>query len=335
MRLMKFVWITDIHFSLATLQVACFCFREALRKAQELSVPLVVSGDTNDTKAVLRSEVVRAITTMLEEFADVEVVFLVGNHDLDNERNQNSNCLYFLKAVKNATLVENIMFDENHWGLIPYQNSAEKFRESVQYLKGKVRRIICHQGFFGAKMGSYAVDQTSVSPLEMNDFDIVLTGHYHEHHRVGPKDNIIYGGSPYTVSFAEAGQKKFIHVVTMQAVGATIESIETEARRHVSIKYEQNDHETRMIVKVRPEDLLRIELFGEKAWINKFSKEKMAVVHGTNNISLVPKPIKQNSSRITAQNIFQVAEVVKSYMQTAQTELNKDELMDFFSKELA
>ncbi len=57
--------------------------------------------------------------------------------------------------------------------------------------------------------------------------------------------------------------------------------------------------------------------------------------YGTKNISIVPKPTKQSTSRITAQNIFQVADVVKSYMETAKTDLNKDQLMDFFSKELA
>ena len=148
----KFVWISDIHFSLATLDVATACFKQALDLALVNNCPVVVSGDVNDTKAVLRSEVVRAITSTLEKYAAVDVLFLIGNHDLDNERNQNSNCLYFLKNVKNAVLVENISFD-SEWGLIPYQNSAEKFRESVKYLEGKVKRIICHQGFFGAKMG--------------------------------------------------------------------------------------------------------------------------------------------------------------------------------------
>lgn len=329
----SFVWISDVHFTISTLTVATQVMRQALEEARRRGLPLVVSGDLNDTKAILRSEVIRAILQIFKEYEAVPIYVLIGNHDLDNERNMDHHCLNFLSASVNVTIVDKPR-REGDWFMLPYQNSAEKFMTWIQACKtGGMDKLICHQGFFGAKMGNYAVDQTSVSPLEMQHFKIVLTGHYHEHQRVG-LNNIIYCGSPYTVTFAEAGQKKFFHIVNEDL---SLESIETGARRHVSIDYSQKMSPTcpdPTLVKVREEDLLRVQLFGERAWINSFTKEKLAEVHGTKNISLVPKPERQSRDRLEVKNLSDVSSVVKSYMTTAQTDLDKDKLMLFYAKEL-
>ena len=75
------VLISDVHYNLQTLPLADAAMRQAIQKANELQVPLIVAGDLHDTKANLRGECINA---MLETFntCEQDIYFLIGNHDL-------------------------------------------------------------------------------------------------------------------------------------------------------------------------------------------------------------------------------------------------------------
>lgn len=333
-RLFSFVWISDIHFSLPTIEVASTCLRQACGLAREKKLPVVISGDVNDTKSTIRSETVRALLAIHRDFRDLDFYYLVGNHDLESERSLEHHSLNFLKNLSNVRVIDTLLLMDE-WAMIPYQNSSQKFLDQLEIVRGEgIKKIVCHQGFFGAKMGNYVVDQTSVSPLELKDFIFVASGHYHEHQHVG-LGNIVYAGSPYTTSFAEADQRKFIHVVLDTEEGVKLESHPTDVRKHCSFDLHQDHYPPEKCPYFSSKDLLRVQLFGEKAWINSVSKDTLAQMFGTKNISVVPKPTKHQSQRMEIKNAFQVGEIVKQYVESAATDLSKDELMDFFSKELA
>ncbi len=200
------VAISDIHFKVDTLEVASAALKAAIDKANKLRVPLVIAGDLNDTKAIIRAEVANRIIRLLED-ALTPVYILEGNHDKVNEKGDEHGLNYlrpYATIVDTATTVE--LSATLSATLIPYQNSVEKMRAAIKGARNKV--LIVHQGVLGAQMGDYVVDTTSIDPKEFAGYT-VYSGHYHRHQTVGP---VTYLGSPYTITFGEAndGVKGFL-----------------------------------------------------------------------------------------------------------------------------
>lgn len=201
-----FVAISDIHFNLNTLDVASFALSGALKRAQALNIPLVIAGDLNDSKDIIRAKVANRLITVLEG-ATVPIYILEGNHDRIHEK-ASEHGLNYLRPY--ATIIDT---PEVHFGVgfIPYQSDSEGFKDKVNSLNLKSGSLlVVHQGFLGAFMGDYVQDKTSVSPDVVKKLK-VFSGHYHKHQTLG---SVTYIGSPYTITFGEAndGDKGFLIV---------------------------------------------------------------------------------------------------------------------------
>lgn len=198
----KAVLISDIHFSINTLYLASAALRAALKKAEELNVPLIIAGDLNDTKALIRAEVANELLDILK-LSLTKIYILVGNHDKINEKGEDHGLNYL---EPHATIVDKPMY-VNDLTLIPYQSSNEYFLNVIAKFS-KNKTIIAHQGFQGAFMGDYVQDKSSVHPDQVKDFR-VISGHYHKHQTLG---TVTYIGSPYSITYTEAkdGPKGFL-----------------------------------------------------------------------------------------------------------------------------
>ncbi len=205
-----FVEISDVHYSLSTLELADKSFRAAIDKAAELGIPLVDGGDLTNDKAILRGEVINRLlqTFQYAKSKHVEIYCLIGNHSLVNEKGS-EHVLNFLEPY--AYIIDEICgaFDLPNVTFIPYQNDPGKLQDIIQSINpGRI--LVMHQGFQGAAMGDYIVDKTSIPIDAVKDFT-VISGHYHRHQTIG---TVTYVGNPYTLSFGEAndGPKGFIIV---------------------------------------------------------------------------------------------------------------------------
>lgn len=205
-----FVAISDIHFSLINLNSSSYALTAALNKAEELKIPLIIAGDLNDTKAIIRAEVANTLIRILQN-STTKIFILIGNHDLVNEKGQ-EHCLNFLRPY--ATIIDyhtRIGFGlKGHTivGLMPYQSDLEKIPKIIESFDAP-DIIVCHQGIQGAAMGDYIIDKSATTS------DLfkcpTISGHYHRHQTIG---NVTYIGSPFTMSFGEAndGLKGFLVV---------------------------------------------------------------------------------------------------------------------------
>lgn len=187
------VLISDIHFSLNTLELASIALKDALGTAEKLKVPLILCGDTNDTKAIIRAEVANAIIKILKH-AKTTVQILVGNHDLINEKAKEHGLNYltpYATIIDSPTTIGQISF-------IPYQSTTESFLYALQELR-PTGILIIHQGVNGAFMGDYIQDKSAID----SSFEglKVFSGHYHRHQTVG---DVTYVGNPYSLSYGEA-----------------------------------------------------------------------------------------------------------------------------------
>lgn len=327
-----FGWISDVHISIKNLDVSLQVLREALTLARNQKVPLLISGDLNDTKAVMRSEWVKELIDLFEEFSDVQIVILTGNHDLDN-KNASSNSLYFTKNISNVTLFS----EPGVWGpngtnfyIIPYQSNKDKFKACLDAARLlKIRNIIAHQGILGAHMGDYIVDESSIAPEELADFDIVLLGHYHKFQTLGVNNNITYCGSPFTVNFGESEQTKFIHLVSEVDDGKfNIDHQITMARRHIKHVVESDEDFAKLPTVAG--SLLQVVLKGPKEFVRKYNDvSRVRALTLADSVSIVPEISRQSEHRISAEILHSPLKVIDTYLESAETILSKQKLKEY------
>lgn len=274
------VLISDIHFNLKTREVAGAALRMALIEAEKHNVPLILGGDTHDTKAILRGECIKTIVSILKN-AKVPVKVLVGNHDKIHEKS-NEHALEFLRPY--VDLIDSTRVMDAHFretiGFIPYQSTNEAFLEELsQFRKGSL--VICHQGFKGAYMGEYTKDDSSVDCKKVEDYRII-SGHYHRHQNIG---TVTYIGTPYTITFAEANDGPKGYVILNS--DRSIEQVPINLRRHVIMERTIENLYDKMFESTLKEDLIWLKVRGPSVELDKINKRNVGIkIIGHQNFKL-------------------------------------------------
>lgn len=276
------VLISDVHYSLSTLEVADTAFRAAIDKAAELGVPLIDCGDLTNDKAILRAEVVNQLLKTMDYALDkdVQITLLVGNHSLLNEKGT-EHALNFLADYANV-VSSNTAFERYHF--IPYQSSNEEFVKILHKLP-KDRIVIAHQGFKGANMGDYIQDRSSVDPKDCEGYRII-SGHYHRHQTLG---EITYVGNPYTLSFGEANDGPKGYLVLYSDGSFKREYL--DLRRHKIETWTIEGYNETHPLKLDPSHVLWVKLTGPKSELDKLTKEAIGdkiVGHNNFRLDLIP-----------------------------------------------
>lgn len=290
------VLIADVHYNIHTLPLADAAMRQAIAKAHELRVPLIVAGDLHDTKALMRAECVAA---MLETFKVAEdlcimVYVIVGNHDLQNEKGK-AHALDFL-PTSSAVIVDGPICAEGVGRLLPYYSSSDDLKAVLAAIP-KGSTIICHQGVMGANMGHYIQDKTSLPLEEFCGFRIV-SGHYHARQDICFVSNVdkvkrtvtsstfSYIGNPFTLTFGEADDpEKGFQVLNDDG---SLTFVPTNLRKHVILHLDVDNiwiHK-----KYDPTDLVWVKVTGPKSKLDALSKAEIAEFLGTNNFKLDKTP---------------------------------------------
>lgn len=276
----KFVLISDLHFNEKTLRLASQSLRAAVKEAENLQVDLIIAGDLNDSKSIIRGEVANEIINILSH-TDVTVSILVGNHDLLNEKGNEHGLNYlgpYARIIDKPQYVEYL----DVW-MIPYQNSTEKMIATLDRIPTGAK-IIMHQGVKEAFMGEYVQDKTSIDAEMFKDYK-VLSGHYHQHQTVG---TVTYIGTSYTVTSAEHadGPKGFLVVNDDHS----FEQIRTNLRKHVMVNREIHTI-LDPIHDLNPEDLLHLKVTGPQSELDALDKKVIGIHHlGHQNFKFDPIP---------------------------------------------
>ena len=260
------VLISDVHYSLATLELADAAFRQAIDKAAELKVDLIDCGDLTNDKALMRGEVMnRMIKTMqIAKAKKVRVICLVGNHSLINEKS-NQHTLNFLKPF--CTIFDDYYADGDMC-FIPYQSTPELFVGAVQVMP-KDKILITHQGVIGGNPGHYIHDHSAI-PASVFQGRRSIGGHYHNHHTVG---NHTFVGNPYTLTFAEASDHPKGFCVLYD--DGSLEHVPTNLRKHVVVE-RTLENRADPIPDYNPGDLLWFKLSGDRLGLDRITRESLA-----------------------------------------------------------
>jgi DNA repair exonuclease SbcCD nuclease subunit len=278
------VLISDIHFNVNALLWASSSLRQALNRATNLGTPLIIAGDLNDTKAIIRGEVANVIIEILSR-ASIKVFILVGNHDLLSEKTKESG-LDYLKPY--ATVINKVTKLTDNVTLLPYYNDSAEI-SNILSAEPAGNTVIMHQGFRGAMMGDYIQDKTSVDPKLASHLR-VFSGHYHRHQTIG---TITYIGSPYTITFGEAndGPKGFL----VLNEDGTYEQIPTNLRKHVIIEGAGDDEgfsvDWDKVHSIGDSDLIWVKLRGSQSNLAKIDKIQLGNLlfnHSNYKLDLIP-----------------------------------------------
>lgn len=190
------VIISDLHFSINTLKIALQALQAAFREAEDLDVDLIIAGDLNDTKAIIRGEVMNALIDLFKRYQHIRSYTIIGNHDLINEKGKEHSLGFLAPYTK---LVDGLAHLSDDLYALSYQSTTEQVVEYLNIIPDNAT-IIMHQGVKGAYMGEYIVDKSSIDPKLLSNFR-VISGHYHRYQAIG---TVTYVGTSYTTSFAEA-----------------------------------------------------------------------------------------------------------------------------------
>lgn len=265
---------SDVHYSLSTLEVADKAMRMAVNHANDLKVPLIVSGDLHDSKANLRAECVNAILATLSRCSHCPRV-LVGNHDKINEKSED-NALDFLLSM--ASVIARPNHDEElgvHF--IPYQHNKNELLQTLATLDPSIP-IIMHQGVKGKPSGDYIVDHTALTVDELAGRRII-SGHYHTRQQfILPEDGLMdFIGNPYTLTYAEASDPAKGYQILK--ADYSLEFVPTNLRKHVVISTTAES-----LLKEYPRtpkffsdsDLIWLKIEGTRAELSQLTKDYIA-----------------------------------------------------------
>ena len=300
------VIIGDIHFTPQTLDLACNALKQAQAKATALSVPLILNGDTFDTKALVRAECMNALIEILD--ADgvpaPEYYVSVGNHDRINEKSE-EHSLNFLKPYCNVINTPTFVHRINSY-IVPYQHDTSVLSKFLGSLMSG-SRLIMHQGVQSAKMGHYSVDNTSLPKSAYSDFR-VISSHYHARQDIKagrPQRNAVglfsYIGNPYTLSFGEAYDPSKGFAILHE--NGTLTHVDTNLRKHVVL--EKTVQELDMSISdIAADDLVLLRIKGTASELSVLDKAKIGkTLFGRTDYKLELVPLNNPNNEALPENL--------------------------------
>lgn len=305
------VLTADVHYNLNTLPVADAAMRQGIELASDLMVPFIIAGDLNDTKAILRAEVMNALIELMK-YADelgVRVIVIPGNHCMINEKGK-AHSLGFLDHY--CHLYDQTTHDLglNIW-FIPYQSTAEAFKEELAKIPHG-STVIIHQGVNGANMSHYMVDHSAVDKEVLANYR-VIGGHYHTTEsikcgrpRKGAVGLFSFIGNPYTLTFAEAGTPKGIQVLSTDG---TLEFEELYLRKHVVLNVTTDELQGAApfsdMTPFGDKDLVWLKVTGPKTELEKLNKKAIGMkFFGHQNFKLDKIEAESDATSTTVEDEF-------------------------------
>jgi DNA repair exonuclease len=240
------------------------------RIIEELGNPVIVLGDTLDTKEVIRGRCLNSLHEQLQA-SKLKWIFLIGNHCWFNlECKEHS--LEVLKNLPHVTIVDRPtrgFLGDVPTLMLPYIHDLEEFRKEItSWPAAKV--LLMHQGVTGFDYGNGFIAENEIDLKELKKFKRVISGHFHKRQEKG---NLVYPGTPFSHSFGESNQKKYLAVLDTDTL--ELEFGETPFPQHLTVDIDC-DRDTTYLLKAliedQPQHHVRAILHGSQEAINRLDK---------------------------------------------------------------
>lgn len=174
-----------------------------LEKVENMGNPVILLGDVFDTKEVIRGNCLNLVFTHLR-YSDLEWTILVGNHDWFDDSCE-SHSLEVISILPNVTVIGEHQRVGNI-SLVPYERNLEKLRDVLADIPDG-STVFGHFDTIGFDYGNGFIAEAGLKASEFDRFRLVVSGHYH---KFSLKEPLVYLGTPFSHSFGETDQVKYI-----------------------------------------------------------------------------------------------------------------------------
>lgn len=216
----------------------------------------VFGGDLHHKRGILYTQTYNLVVAELALWkkAGISLYANVGNHDQVDKSGE----VHAISALASAGLLVTTNADgwanwtirQKNWDdvsitAVAYCSDASELRRRTDKAL-ESREDSCptlgvfHHGFKGARVGTsleYQVKEDANADEYSKSFSMMLSGHYHQHQRIGSNGNAFYVGSPMEFVRGETGPKGFA-VVDMEGK-PSFHSVELRLPRFVKLTDEQ------------------------------------------------------------------------------------------------
>lgn len=266
---MKYLIVGDPHAKPSNLET----INQLLNLVESLGYPTIFLGDLLDTKELVRAS---CLNTYYKYFksSKLEHILLVGNHDLFNLDSE-EHSLETLKELSNVTVVDGAQYSSDDLVYMPYVHSIENLKKDLD-LGFKKKILFAHLEVKDFDYGNGHICESGLTLEDLKDYELVISGHFHKHQTKG---NLVYLGTPFSHSFGEANQDKFLAVLDTETL--KLEYIGTPFPRHISLDVDCNVENPMANLKDQlssssrdSEDHVRVILKGTEENVLKIDKTK-------------------------------------------------------------
>lgn len=268
---MKILFIGDPHLKITRFDLAKRFLHWINEVISDYKPNVVVNlGDTFDTHAVLRSEIMGEFKRHVSHTTNlgIKYFYILGNHDFYKPNSSEYHALQALEHMPLLTIVDKrIDFNDANITMVPHLPDHTKFPKDVKSI------CIAHQTFVGADYG-YMRPEVGVDAGAVNA-EIIISGHIHVKQEFG---KVIYPGTPYAQSVNDIDQHKGVLLFDTETYEK--EFIETPLPMWKGARYEltsdftaQNLHEDLSEI-VDSTNHWIIEVTGPKAEILAYQSSK-------------------------------------------------------------
>jgi len=221
---MKYTIVGDPHTKSNNLDLS----KDLLKMVEKRKKPVIWLGDIFDTKEIIRGKPLNLWLSYFRK-SKLQHFVIVGNHDLFNLQTT-EHSLECFKEFGNVTIIDDLtQIDENTYG-IPYIHDQTKLKEVLKKIP-KGSNLIAHLELKDFDFGNGHICDKGLTFKDFKKFDKVITGHFHKFQQ---KENVTYLGTPFSHSFGEANQPKYL-----ATLGEDLELHEiTKFPRHIIIKFD-------------------------------------------------------------------------------------------------
>lgn len=228
---------------------------------EDLGNATVWLGDLLDTKELVRG---KCLNTYLRRFKESKLnhTVLVGNHDLFR-LDDTEHSLEALKALPNVTIVDK-PYRHGSMLCLPYTHDPEQLKAWIKDHGDDFVTLFCHADIRNFDYGNGRISEEGMSVEDFEGLKRVISGHYH---CFSERGNITYLGTPFSHSFGESNQDKFLGIYETST--DTLELIPTPFPRHITLNLSADEYGG---ADTNDVDIYRIILTGTQEQINKFNK---------------------------------------------------------------
>lgn len=287
----KILNIGDPHLKINNFQQCVDVLKWIETIVAELKPDVVINlGDTFDTHAVVRSELLKEFKDHVERIVALqcEYWYVLGNHDQYKPKDSKYHALQMFN-IERFRLFDKVEHVDDDITIVPYVQEFEDFPLDTKKI------CITHNTFIGADYGfkreDAGIDAAKVAA------DIIISGHIHKRQKFG---KVIYPGTPFAHNANDVDEVKGL--LLFDTVTFEEQFIESPFPKWRSIEFVATAENPlsnlteQLKTSLTDNDKFIVKVHGPKVELTAYfkSKEYLAAVKGKN---VLPKPIPNDKTK--------------------------------------